>query len=463
MYGDHEGLSAIAARSKRLLAEDAPVSEPMRPQDRRQRTQPSREDQAVRRRLQRAQRPAQPHTAARPWYMPDPKTDWDVRLRDYPPQEDDRIHRGLVVWPRGDVYDAIHDESKPLHERAHALMDHLAEDRPNIGMHWSEDPGYAQRAAEDGGAAGWNPARAPADREWELPQPVVLHARWPEQQHIETDQRTLERNHVTPNDEGPEYEVPLHKGAPVHITGISWRKHDAQRVDGDAGWNHHDFEQPRQHTAAHTAALQCIACGCHGRGPRQGAMCPACGSLAVTATVLHTDWEKLNPGDMIRTPQGQTVKITGRPRPHETDGNKIYVDTEWGTSLMNRGTGVDVVPYNTAQQEQPDSGNPFGGGNVGFQPEKARSQPQGGGTKTCPNDGSPLQFTGDAWVCPRGDYSQPTNTPGGAEFNNPENVVQTPRRTQPHRTQLWGSRYTTDGRSAIARRAQQVLELEGSA
>lgn len=343
VYGDDRaGLSAIAARSKRLLAEDERQQEPMRPQDGRERTQPSREDQAVRRRLRRAQRPAQPRTGTAP--------------------KDDRF--------RG------------------------------VGLKQDDD--------------GWY---------------VTTH-------------RARSKSYATPDDI-PQKDVDfIESTGALHVSSTRYSEGAADQPFIDT----HDCHVGSQRTADHHSVDTHT---CRVGGPHY-------------ATVLNTSWERVNPGDMIRTPQGQTVKITGRPRPHETDNTRVYVPTEWGMTLMNRGAPVQLVPHNTMQQEQPDSGSPLGGGNVGFQPEKARSHPDEGEHK-CPNDGSPLQFTGEAWVCPRGDYSEPTNTPGGATFSNPRNVVQTPQRGSVPRTHIWGSRYTPDGRSAIARRAQQVLELEGNA
>jgi uncharacterized Zn finger protein (UPF0148 family) len=224
--------------------------------------------------------------------------------------------------------------------------------------------------------------------------------------------------------------------------------------------------QRRSHEDAHvrTATLQCLACGCLGHRADGAARCPDCGSVAVrTATVLMTQIERANPGDQMRTPQGQTVHVK-QVRRHETDPTKVYVDTDLGTAIMSRGTDVNLV-QGDRQQELPDSGNPTG--NTGQLPGAGRT-PTGEGTgvgaphhaaPTCPRDGTKMVLRNNTWVCPVDGTTAPTTSaPAGMQpTNRDSDLIEDRQRNQTPQTHLWA--YRTAGQApAIVRRARKVLE-----
>lgn len=187
---------------------------------------------------------------------------------------------------------------------------------------------------------------------------------------------------------------------------------------------------------------------------------------AKTATVLNTQIERLNQGDQIRTPTGQTSQVKGL-RPHETDSTKLYLDTDMGTSLVDRGTNFQVVPKNSQQQELPDTGNPMASGNTATLPGSGRT-PSGQGVTpqvapgACPNCGNlgTLHLHGGDYVCSVCGFTVPAGgSPGGLTFTNqPSGAMPAHRRPGPApRAHVWASKYSTfDQESQIARRARQV-------
>lgn len=188
---------------------------------------------------------------------------------------------------------------------------------------------------------------------------------------------------------------------------------------------------------------------------------------AKIATVLNTQIERLNKGDQIRTPTGQTSEVK-RLRPHETDSTLMYLDTDMGTSTVKRGTEFQVVPRNSQQQELPDTGNPMGGGNAAELPGAGKT-PGGAGTTpnvapgSCPNCGNTgtLHLHSGSYVCSVCGFTVPAgNSPGGLTFTNqPHGYMPTRRKPGEIPTaHVWASKYQTsnDSSSQIARRARQV-------
>lgn len=182
----------------------------------------------------------------------DTYTDWSEHL----PMES--IHRGLPRELPHEVHQAIHDPSRPMAERAGILRQHL-EDNPfhgglqrrpesmeekwdpgRVGVHWTSSEPAARAWGSDDyteGPVGTGPKPSVTH--------IVLHARGPEHDHIETDPDELDRRHMYGyGHQRSELEVPLKSGAPVHLTGISW-KHGGQQ-----DWNRHDYHQPIRMKAA---------------------------------------------------------------------------------------------------------------------------------------------------------------------------------------------------------------------
>jgi len=172
-----------------------------------------------------------------------------------------------------------------------------------------------------------------------------------------------------------------------------------------------------------------------------------------TATQFDTQADKLNPGDMIRTPTGQTVKVL-RMRNHETSGGHVYMDTDQGTSVVRRKSPVSIVPFNSQQQEMPGYGTP--GGNTNQLPmDKGNVGPGGNGPATnapgksgtdCPVCGGKgtLHRQGQNYVCSKCGYRENFGAAGPGEGYNFTDMTQ----------QLRGQ----SSLSAIARRAQAVLD-----
>lgn len=196
----------------------------------------------------------------------DPKSNWSEHGYETGP-----IHRGLAL--HGPIsYELSEPESlvsdgAPHAEVAHSILRHVSQ-QP-LGMSWTSDHDHARRVAEDGG--------------WHTEQrrgfPVVLHAAQPNPEHIEHDEHVLRRNNVTPHGD-TESEVPLKRGAPARITGVSWkppligwRERQAAEASPDKGWVTHHFEGPMTHTAAgpdwcrHRHAEHCWLPNREARGP----------------------------------------------------------------------------------------------------------------------------------------------------------------------------------------------------
>lgn len=169
-----------------------------------------------------------PAVIGEPRYEPDDgehKQLWDG----WHPQLQPTMHRHLAVdLPSGHP---AHDTRRPLHERAHALLDHVAQGAyttKGLGYHWTDDPDYNHLATgsriEPGQTA------------------VTVHARTAPRHHIEDNTYVLEDRAVRDWSTDPEREVPLKRGAPVHVTGISWKSVD--------GRQHHTFDTPITHHAS---------------------------------------------------------------------------------------------------------------------------------------------------------------------------------------------------------------------
>jgi hypothetical protein len=192
------------------------------------------------------------------------------------------IYRGIGVMLPDEVHRAVHDEARPAHERARALLDHLTQPENRyggqLGRHWSTEPGVAEDFAET--AAKWardedDRARPDSDRTWgshveddddesytvrhaKPGTAVVFHAHEPDLADIDNDPSDSE-GMVYGHSEHGEREVPLRHHADVRLRGVSWAPmHDESDPDAPIWpeYIHHDFHDDReQHTASVTAAL----------------------------------------------------------------------------------------------------------------------------------------------------------------------------------------------------------------
>ena len=163
-----------------------------------------------------------------------------------------------------------------------------------------------------------------------------------------------------------------------------------------------------------------------------------------TATVLKTQVDRLQPGDRIVTPTGQTEKVQ-RVRNHETRGDHVYLDTDSGTALVKRKTEFSISPHNTIQQEVPGFGVPGANTNANpFGRDHGTSNQVSSGT--CPNCGATgsMSRRGGTYVCSRCGYHEQTGPLGpDATLMDSDRVIKT---------------FTSlDRKSAIARRAHELL------
>jgi 8-oxo-dGTP pyrophosphatase MutT (NUDIX family)/2'-5' RNA ligase len=184
----------------------------------------------------------------------DTHTEWSFHL-----PFRDGIHRGISKQFPAEVHQVIHDKSRPVAERAGFLRNHLNENPSDgmglqrrltneeryggtghFGVHWTDSEPHARGWAEDDmyeGPVGSGPKPSVTH--------VVLHAASPDRDHIEEDPEELERRNMYGFDhQRSEREVPLKVGAPVHLTGISWKR------GGEDEWNRHDFGKVAPKTAA---------------------------------------------------------------------------------------------------------------------------------------------------------------------------------------------------------------------
>lgn len=146
------------------------------------------------------------------------------------------IHRGIDVRLSPEDHAVVHDESRPLHERAQHLIDTVTrESYEPLGQHWSTDRSTAEEFSHRNG-----PVRDPQRTK------VVFHAHHPDHDEIEHDPGWREEHQV--ND--LEDEIPLKKGADVNVHSISWQRGDQHGKP----WNRHTFNEEQWHTAVRRTA-----------------------------------------------------------------------------------------------------------------------------------------------------------------------------------------------------------------
>jgi ribosomal protein S27AE len=165
---------------------------------------------------------------------------------------------------------------------------------------------------------------------------------------------------------------------------------------------------------------------------------------AHTATLLDISADRLQPGDSILGPTGQTMRVK-RVRNHETSNKHVYVDTDGGTTMVERAHNFKIAPHNTTQQETPGFGIP--GANTNSQPfSRDHGQSNQVSSQTCPNCGATGSMTrrGGTYVCSRCGYHEQTGPLGeGANLLDSERVIK--------------SFSSLDRPTAIASRARAVL------
>lgn len=406
----------------------APFQEPMRG-DRKLTNAPSTDQKKVRRQIHRS---GSEHVASwgSQWGDDYSPSDWD---QDYPKEPDKaHVHRSIKINPSFDLWKKMGRNSGHAPEDvAHQVLDHVRQ-QPHLGLHWTDDENHAYRVARAsnwGQGLSWHKDQDHPEPASDLPAAVIVHAKFPKREHIETDPSVLKRYNVGGYGSDDEYEVPMKTGAPVHITGVSWSQYDTPHK-GD--FTHHTFADPQHHTA----------------------------------TVLNTQVERLNKGDMVRTPTGQSSSVKGI-RPHETDSTLMYMDTDQGTSTVKRGTDFQVVPHNSQQQELPDIGNPMNSGNTGQVPGGGHgaggpvTPGSTGAPAQCPNCGNSgtMRMHSGTYICSVCGFTIAAGgSPGGLLFSNQEHGY-APTRRKPGevpKAHVWASKYAAQTESQFARHIRQA-------
>lgn len=233
---------------------------------------------------------------------------------------------------------------------------------------------------------------------------------------------------------------------------------DIQSVNGGNYCSKHAPSYTR--VSEPTAENPCKTCGGVGWKGEGGK------EAAKTATQFDTTADRVNPGDMIRTPTGQTVKVL-RMRNHETSPGHAYMDTDQGTSVIRRKAPVQIVPFNSQQQQLPGYGTQ--GGNTNSLPmEKGDTQHGPGGSNVATSQDCPvcggkgtLHRQGNNYVCSKCGYRENVGAAGagqGINFSDiPQRLMGQPG-TQGPGHQGPGFPIASSLKSAIARRAQEVLD-----
>lgn len=195
-----------------------------------------------------------------PWH-----TDWeDV---EHIGGEKNELHRGMAMSLPPHVHNVVHDEERPMHERAQALTDHIIQsDKGHLGRFWSDEQGVSRDYATV-----TRVHRSDQHNDRGLKTPVVIHAEVPSREHIETDPDELTHHTVYSYHLPNNREVPLQHGTPMTLKGISW-SHPRDEYDStssphpnsrdeypDKGtddhlWSRHDFQGGIKATSSHVVA-----------------------------------------------------------------------------------------------------------------------------------------------------------------------------------------------------------------
>jgi hypothetical protein len=128
------------------------------------------------------------------------------------------VHRGIGIHLQPDDHAIVHDEDRPLHERAKHLLESIPRSHEgqrhgdNVGWHWSSEEGVGEDFAD-----------APSHPKAQTSVTgVVFHGHKPDRSDInEYPDETA--GHVYDYHDHGEREVPLHHGAHVGLKGISWK------------------------------------------------------------------------------------------------------------------------------------------------------------------------------------------------------------------------------------------------
>lgn len=174
-------------------------------------------------------------------FPPPPGDDWEEHFRKLRRKKNPEIHRGMAIELPQEVHDYVMERFQTPDRQAQAIVDHL-KSQP-LGMHWTPKLDTARTFSE------FESKKQPGTIK------VIVHAKLPEIEHIETDPERLREGAVFRHDSwmNGEKEIPLKAGAPVHVTGVTWYGYRNRKTRGNVWGEQHiavRADEPEQHTAA---------------------------------------------------------------------------------------------------------------------------------------------------------------------------------------------------------------------
>ena len=173
------------------------------------------------------------------------------RWHEFGNQYSEDVHRGIHVALPDDLHDYVHNEDIPRADRANALQQHFSSQ--GLGMHWTPHVNIANRAIGNAAQAGHGLSGGQLynSRGSDVTTDVMFHVRKPGQRN-RLPAREHEEHEIGWQYGKDENEFPVRPGAPLRLTGISWKEHEPQYPNEP--YEHHDFDKPMRHTAGKTAA-----------------------------------------------------------------------------------------------------------------------------------------------------------------------------------------------------------------
>ena len=144
----------------------------------------------------------------------------------------------MAVTLPPELHDYVTDQMQTPDRQARAIAEHLR--TQGLGTHWTANPKTGRDFAQH------------ENKQQPGSVKVIVHAKLPELEHIETDPDALHEGAVFRHDNwmAGEKEIPLRPGAPVHVTGITWYGYGNRKRRGNLyGEEHIAVAAPAQEAA----------------------------------------------------------------------------------------------------------------------------------------------------------------------------------------------------------------------
>lgn len=244
------------------------------------------------------------------------------------------IHRGIGIHLRPEDHAVVHDESRPMHERAKHLLESIPRSHEgqrhgsdgNVGWHWSGNEGVGEDFA-DTTSHPHHPGPLTG---------VVFHGHKPDRGDINEYPDQREGDIYGYHDHG-EKEVPLHHGSHVGLKGVSWKDMGREEDHPALGhahpngtpsmffpylgdFTHHQFGDHESHhvTALQQAPLSFVARAAVAAGEDRDEVKLAIAAAGIQATA--SDWD-----DYHEDENGRRYTLDEDGEPNYTCHNK-YCD-----------------------------------------------------------------------------------------------------------------------------------------